>query len=348
MTTLRQIATKAGFSVSAVSHILNGRPERYRAVTRKKVERIASQLGYRPNRYAQIMRRNRSGLIGIIQHAGLLQAVVQKANHAALAVLQAGFETLNADGLWRPEGIQAVCTSMLDARVEGLILVDPPASFPKAELVRFRQAGIPIVALGGARFAGIPQVRVDARRGMRELTNHVLALGHRPLCLLTTWMDPRRAPATSWPALERAAGFREACTRAGVPKSATEIIFASLPNKAMHPYQNGRDAMRDLLHRARRPRVVLFSNDDWAIGALTACAELNVRVPQDIALTGFDNSLIGEYSMVPLTTVAQPTAAMGQRAVAILTRLISGQRLPAEDRLVRFPGQLIVRRSCGA
>lgn len=334
--TLREIADQAGLSVSTVSHIINGRPQRYSAATRQRVERIANRLGYRPNRYAQVMRRQRSGLIGIIQHAGLLQAAMQKANDAMLAVLQAGFEPLNADVLWRPQGIHAVCTSLLDARIEGLILVDAPASFPTDELERFRQAQIPIVALGGVQFPDIAQVRVDARQGMRELTQHILALGHRRLCFL----GPR---ALGWPAIERAEGFRAACTEAGLATEEAEIFLVASPNEAMHPYQNGRAAMRELLQRTHRPRAVLCSNDDWAIGALAACAELGVRVPAEMVVTGFDNSLIGEYSMVPLTTVAQPTEVMAQRAVAMLLQLIEGHTLT--ESLVRYTGKLIVRAS---
>ncbi|MCG3149140.1 MAG: Catabolite control protein A [Verrucomicrobiae bacterium] len=342
--TLRDIASKAELSISTVSHILNGRPQHYSEKTRHKVERIARRLGYRPNRYAQVMRRQRSGLIGIIQHAGLLQAAVQKANHAALAVVNAGYEPLNADVLWRPAGIQTVCASMLDARVEGVLLVDAPASFPLEELTRFQRAKIPVVALGGGQYRGVPQVRVDARQGMRDLTRHVIALGHRPLCLLTTRCDP----ATLWPAVERAEGFREACAAAGLAEADAEIIAGGSPNEAMHPYQNGREAMRELLRRERLPRAVLCSNDDWAIGALAACAERGIRVPEEVAVTGFDNSLIGEYCMVPLTTVAQPTALIAREAVAILMQLIAGEAVAPERLLVRVPGQLVVRRSCGA
>ncbi len=346
--TLRQIARAAGVSISSASHILNGRSIRYSRATRARVETFARRLGYRPNRYAQAMRRRRSGVIGILQHAGLLQAAAQKANQAALAVVTAGYEVLNADVLWRPQGVQMACSSMLDARVEGLLLVDPPASFPPSELRRFRSAGIPVVALGGARFAGVPQVRVDAREGMREIARHLLELGHRRLCLLIPRMLDGRNADVGWPSIERAQGFREAHARARLAPGPEAILQAETPNEAMHPYQNGRAAMRDLLRRPRLPHAVLCSNDDWAVGALNACAEQRIRVPEDLAITGFDNSMIGEFGMVPLTTFAQPIETIARRAVEILTRLIHGGRLRPDDHLVRLSGELIVRRSCGA
>jgi LacI family transcriptional regulator len=346
--TLAQVARLARVSVSSASHILNSRSSRYREETKARVEKVARRLGYRPNRFAQAMRRRRSGAIGIIQHAGLLQAAVQKANQAALAVVTAGYEVLNADVLWRPQGVQMACSSMLDARVEGLVLVDPPAGFPSSELRRFRDARIPVVALGGARFPGVPQVRVDARQGMRDLTQHLLGLGHRDLCLLIPRMDGGRDEASCWPSLERERGFRDALAAAGVSPRGAEVVLAESPNEAMHPYQNGRAAMRELLRRPRLPRAVLCSNDDWAVGALNACAERRIRVPEDLALTGFDNSMIGEFSMVPLTTVAQPVEAMARRAMEILARLIRAERPREEDRLVRIAGELVVRRSCGS
>ncbi len=345
--TLLQVAREAGLSVSTASHILNGHSSRYSEVTRASVEKIARRLGYHPNRHAQAMRRKRSGVIGILQHAGLLQAAVQKANQAALAVVTAGYEVLNTDVLWRPQGVQMACSSMLDAHVEGLVLVDPPATFPLEELRRFRLAHIPVVALGGARFPEIPQVRVDARQGMRDLTRHLLSLGHRRLCLLIPRMGEGRDEAACWPSIERQRGFREAYAEADAALGNAEVILAESPNEAMHPYQNGRAAMRELLQRPRLPRAVLCSNDDWAIGALNACAERRVRVPEEMALTGFDNSMIGEFSMVPLTTIAQPAEAMARRAVEILARLIRGERLRPGDPLVRLPGELVIRRSCG-
>ncbi len=346
--TLLQVAREAGLSVSTASHILNGNSTRYSETTRVRVEKVAHRLGYRPNRHAQAMRRKRSGVIGILQHAGLLQAAVQKANQAALAVVTAGYEVLNTDVLWRPQGVQMACSSMLDARVEGLILVDPPATFPHDELRRFRLAHIPVVALGGAQFPGVPQVRVDAQQGMRDLTHHLLGLGHREMGLLIPRIGDPRDEATGWPSLERQRGFLEAHTAAGVALGNAEVILAESPNEAMHPYQNGRAATRELLRRPRLPRAVLCSNDDWAVGALNACAERKVRVPEEMAITGFDNSMIGEFSMVPLTTIAQPAEAMARRAVEILARLIRGERLRPGDPLVRLPGELVVRRSCGA
>lgn len=100
--------------------------------------------------------------------------------------------------------------------------------------------------------------------------------------------------------------------------------------------------------RAHRPEAVACSNDDWALGALTACAEAGARVPADIALTGFDNILVGNYGAVPLTTVAQPIEQMTNKAVELLVKQVRGEKLSASEELVKMPCQLVVRHSCGA
>jgi LacI family transcriptional regulator len=105
--------------------------------------------------------------------------------------------------------------------------------------------------------------------------------------------------------------------------------------------------MDDIVKRVIPPEVVLCSNDDWAIGALTACGEAGARVPEDIAITGFDDSPIGRFGMVPLTTVAQQPQLMASQAVEILVRKIRGESMQSEEPVLKTPCQVVVRRSCG-
>ncbi len=348
MVTLKQIAEKAGLSISTISHILNRQSPRYNAQTRERVQKIAQEMGYIPNRYAQVIRRGRSGIIGMIQHAGLLQIAVLKSQAAARAIVAAGYRPLAGDSEWSGSGIQIICATMLDLRVEGLILIDPPATFPPEELERFQQHKIPVVALGGVRMKGVAQVRVDAEQGMAMLVRHMAALGHRTLELVVPTLPPRHSSAVNWPTLERVAGFRQAARKAGLTASQAQVAFFGEPNDIMSPYANGKAAMEQILARLDRPNGVLFSNDDWAIGALAACAEAGVRVPEEIALTGFDNAVIGEYAYSPLTTVAQDFEKMAQEAIQLLLERIQERDQAFDTPLIRVPGKLIVRRSCGA
>ncbi len=348
MVTLMQIAEKTGLSVSTISHILNRNSPRYNSKTRERVMDTAKALGYTPNRYAQVIRQGRSGIIGMIQHAGLLQAAVKKGYAAAHTILDSGYRLLANDAEWGGNGIETVCATMLDMRAEGVLLIDPPAIFSRSELEKFRINRIPVVAIGGIRLPGVPLIRVDVRDGMERLTRHVLGLGYRSLQLVVPSLPADASEAVNWGTLERVAGFQSVTQAAGLPEHQARVFFAGTPNDLMAPYANGKAAMETILAAKNRPQALLFSNDDWAIGALAACAEAGVRVPQDIALTGFDNSLIGAFALSPLTTLSQDFEGMARRATELLLKQIKKKApFPINAPIIKMPGTLIVRRSCG-
>jgi DNA-binding LacI/PurR family transcriptional regulator len=128
----------------------------------------------------------------------------------------------------------------------------------------------------------------------------------------------------------------------------TEITFEDSKVDWGKTFRQGEVAMSKLIQREKHPDAVLCSNDDWAHGALSACADAGVRVPQDIAVTGFDNETFGEFGSVRLTTVAQPTEAMVDKAVGLLFQRLRGEPISAGEELIRLPCHVVVRQSCGA
>jgi LacI family transcriptional regulator len=348
MVTLRHIAAQTGLSVSTVSHILNRNSQRYNSQTRERVLGAARDLGYTPNRYAQVIRQGRSGIVGMIQHAGLLQVAVQKGYAAARVILDSGYRLLANDAEWMGRSIETVCATMLDLRVEGLLLIDPPAIFPRDVLEKFQANGVPVVSLGGVRLPGVPLIRVDARDGMERLTRHMLGLGYKRMQLVVPRMPPDSNAAVHWNTLERIEGFHAATREAGLPEHDARVFHAGTPNDRMSPYANGKAAMESLLAAPNRPEALLFSNDDWAIGALSACAQAGIRVPQDLAITGFDNSLIGAFALCPLTTLSQDYEGMAREAVRRLMEAIRDPSTVLSAPEVKVNGSLVVRRSCGA
>lgn len=342
------IARKLGISQATVTAALNHDSKiALRSETRERVLATARKLGYRPNRYAQIMRKGRSGIIGIIQSVGAMQAAVERAFFMAKTIHEAGYQTLAADLLWYREGLRNACDAMLDAEVEGVLLAGLSGDYYPAEIKRLREARIPVVALGGGHFLSTPQVCSDYQQGMFDLTQHLLGLGYRRLTLLAPPAagDPDRK--RNWGFTERAAGFRKAVQQAGLNSRQAGIVYQD-NSDASDYFCAGKLGMQRILERTPRPEVVLCSNDHWAIAAMQACAEAGLRVPEDLAITGFDNTTDGLYAQVPLTTVAQPNEALGRKAAEILIRVVRGERLAPNERFVKLPCQLIVRKSCGA
>lgn len=351
MANLRDISDRTGLSISTVSHILNRNSKRYSEQTRLRVLEAAKDIGYVPNHYAQLTRRGgRSEIIGMIQHAGLFQVSVLKCYAAARAIRDTGYRLLAYDAEWIGHGLDTVCSTMLELRVEGLLLNDPPNVFPTEELQKFRVNNIPVVSLGGMRLPGVPHIRVDARDGMRRLSRHVIGLGYRAVDLVVP--DPVgsvRDKSANWGLLERIAGFQDAVAETGLGSARARVRNVGRPNELMSPYANGKATMAAILAEPRRPEAILFSNDDWAIGALAACSEAGVRVPQDIALTGFDNLPIGAFTSSPLTTFSQDYEGMAHAAVDLLIGFVKDKTIPPETApVVKVPGTLVVRSSCGA
>ncbi len=336
------IARRLGISQSTVAGALANQP-RFRLETRKRVLAEASRLGYRPHRFAQVMRQGRSGFIGMIQCAGHMQLSAQRSQLVAREVHGNGYQLLSSDAFWFGDEEKTACEVMIDACVEGVVLVSPTFSFDA-----LRQAGIPVVALSGSRQPGAPQVRANIRQGMHDLTRHVIGLGRRRLALLTQWPLGPRDEAACYYVSERIEGFLEASRESGLGEGQAEVCIEDYSDPESNTYQVGKISMRKILERKRQPDAVLCSNDEWATGALAACKEAGVRVPEDIALTGFDNLLASGYGAVPLTTVAQPIEPMAKKAVEILLGQIRNGEGASPRKVIKMPCEVIVRHSCGS
>lgn len=343
-TTVNQhlIAKRLGLSQSTVAGALSNSP-RFAKETRDRVWAEANRLGYRPHRFARIMRKGKSGFIGMVQCAGYVPFAWQRAQHVARAVHSHGYQLFPTDAFWFTDEDRTACDIMRDANVEGVILLSPCYPFEA-----LKKAGIPMVGVSGARLVKVPQVRADVRQGMKDLARYLVGLGYRRLVLLVRWPLGARDEFKCWFVNERVEGFRSAVNEAGLSESEAEVYFEEYHGSTGDPYEVGKVAMRKVLQRSNRPEAVLCSNDDWALGALAACAEAKVRVPDDIAVTGFDNILVGDYGAVPLTTVAQPIEQMAIKAVGIVVKMIRGEKLIAAEQLVRMPCEVVVRQSCGA
>lgn len=353
MLTQATIAEKLGVSRRAVGFALSDNPRAQKQVaakTRQRIVETAESLGYRPHRQAQLMRGKKSGVIGIIKTTGMMQTAVERSFFASQAIQAAGYGLLVNELLWEETGERRAVDAMLDAHVEGVLLagITNPDAAAVVELQRLIHAKIPMIAVGTVHLPSIPLVTTDYRQGMAALTKLVLSLGYRTL----THVSPIRPEDTNltqhWGLAERLAGFLEVTAAAGLSPTQARVLHQPLMPGWLDVYAPGHAALRSLIESGERPEVLLFSNDEMAIGAIQVCAEAGWRVPDDIAITGFDNTTAGRYACPPLTTVAQPTEAVARRAVELLLKQIRGETISASEVLVKLPCRVVVRQSCGA
>lgn len=340
--TQRQIALEANVSRSTVAAVLsNTQRERFSKEVQERVLETARKHGYRPNRYAQVMNHGKSGYIGVLGFGTHNSLSYRKLGFATELFRQLEYDWIVQEAGWYAADQGEVCDlmvqKMIDARVEGVLLIYPPRRFTQEHLERLRRARIPVVAIANEHLADVPSFVSDRRWGYHFLTRHLLSLGHRRLALL--YSNPNCLEA-----------FSEALGE--TPEMAiTARDFLTPEMHALTPehlaYLPGWLGMRHLLERNERPDAVVCANDAWALGALKACEEAGLSVPRDIALTGFDNDPAGAFGTVPLTTVDHPVRETAQQAAEFLLNIIRNRPQPCEQQFV-IRGTPIIRRSCGA
>lgn len=344
-----EIARLSGLSRTAVSFALNPRLQsRLSPQTRDRILMTADRLGYRPHRHAQLMRGKKSGLIGVIKPTHSIQTATERSFHASKAVYEAGYGLIANEILWSDKGFKLGVDAMLDAHVEGLLLVGISGEASDGELLRLRNAGIPMVSLTGSQRTGIPHVISDHHQGMVDLTNHVLGLGYREITFVGTIFEELAGVAPSAALTDRLRGFRNTVAAAGLSEKDARVILQAVPKVSFDSFLPGKLAMRQILDSDHRPRAIIFANDYLAIGAMAVCAEKGVRIPQEIAIAGFDNTTESQHVWPPLTTVAQPNEAVATRAVELLLQLVRGEKVSSDEETIKLTCRLVVRQSCGA
>lgn len=328
------------------------------AETRDKIRRTAEELGYRPNRLAQLISGRPSGVIGVLNFGGVAQMSAQCALAVANAVHAAGYQLMLYDATWYEDSdIGNVVTALLDFKVEGILLISPTSWMPESAITAIQKSGTPVVAIGGGiHLQGVPVVESDYTQDAFALTSGLLDAGFQSLLFLTdtqaTWND--KNPHS--PRLQRIEGFRKAILeRGGMVRDSPargrqtgilgEVYAASLHTDWTDPYKIGENAMLHILARKVLPEVVLCSNDDWAAGAMKACGESGLRVPDDIAIAGNDGNLISGYGLVPLTTVHLSLDELAKAATDILHARISGKDTSHSATVKKIPGTLVWRAS---
>lgn len=328
---LQDVAARAGVSVKTVSNVVNGyvhvAPE-----TRARVEAAVAELGYRPNLFARSLRGGRSGIIALAipelqvpYFAELAQCVVKEAAAHGFTVL-----------IDQTEGIadheRLVVDGIRDHLIDGLIF--SPLALGSRDLARQRGQR-PLVLLGERVGGGLADhVAIDNVAAAREAVLHLAGQGRRRVAAVGAQRVVRGETAHV-----RLAGYRAGLEAAGLPWDPGLVARAPSFHRA-----EGARAMARLLDGPVPPDAVFAFNDLLALGALRACHDRGVRVPDDVAIVGFDDIDDGRYSIPSLSTVSPDKAQIARTAVEFLVSRLGGNAgSPAREVVARH--QLVVRES---
>ncbi|MBB4909293.1 LacI family DNA-binding transcriptional regulator [Actinophytocola algeriensis] len=330
--TLRDVARLAGVSARTVSNVVNGYA-RVSERTREKVERALVELRYRPNVLARNLARGRSGQIAVVvpyldtpYFAELLQAIIPRARERGYNVL---IDQTDGDAVHERELISRGARAFL---FDGMIF--SPLGLAQEDLVEI-DPDLPLVILGERVSNGVfDHVGIDDVEASRAATAHLIGLGRRRIAAIGDQPYP-----TGEAAQLRTRGFRQAHADAGLPVDESLIIPTPRFNRA-----DGSGAMRALLSRAEPPDAVFCYSDLVALGALHTALESGLRVPEDLALIGYDDIEEGRYANPAISTVSPDKVAIAATAVdRLLTRIGSAEPVPGIE--VRAEHRLIPRES---
>ncbi|MCT2583183.1 LacI family DNA-binding transcriptional regulator [Actinophytocola gossypii] len=323
--TIYEVADRAGVSIATVSRALRD-SELVAPPTRRRVQRVAEELRFRPSRAGRALAEGQHAANGIVfpDLSGPYYAEVVLGYEEVVAELGRSVLILATQG--RDNAAELVAE--LAGRVDGMVIMG--RTVDDATVARIADTGLPLVLLARPRVGLVDTVTADNTDSARALTGHLLGHGHRELAFLG---DPARSPDVAG----RFAGFSAALADAGLDPVE--------PVRSEFDVRSGYTAARELLSRGRtRPEAVVCANDEVALGALRAAEDLGLSVPGDLALTGWDDIMASHYAR--LTTVHQAMRELGATAARWLDERISGVAAGARHEVL--PTRLVIRASCGS
>ena len=330
--TILDIARKLGLSAMTVSRALNSRPE-VRENTRKKVLRCAAALGYQPHRWARSLVTQRSSIIGVVI-PDISHSYFSEITFGIEGVLdKAGYDILLCHSRGDAEREKEEINTLVGSRVDGFIIASEQPEKSPGPFAGLKEREIPFVLID--RFFPkyhFAAVRPDDRLAGRLATECLIELGHERIAHI-------QGPPVSTASI-RYRGYLDALKAARIAVNRDLIVAGNFD------IESGRQAMKKLLELTPRPTGVFAANDPMAIGAVYACRDAGLRVPDDVSIVGAGNIEGAHHPNPFLTTLDWPREELGRTAATLLLAAInSPTRQPAAVKV--FEPTLLIRQSTG-
>ncbi|MBE0690940.1 MAG: LacI family DNA-binding transcriptional regulator [Anaerolineae bacterium] len=330
MPTIREVADHVGVSPATVSRVLNNYPYISDEV-RQNVLKAIAELGYEPNRVAQRLRATSSRLLGII-----VTDITNPFLSTIMATIEAvffklGYSVMMSNTTADPKKELEYLSMMENEGIAGLVIA--PTSENVERIAELAMEGLPIVVIDRRMSTErIDMVLSDNIAGAHMAVDHLIGLGHARIGHIG-------GPLHLTSGRERYQGYQEAMRAAGLPVEQSWVRFGD------HRHESGYNSALELLEIDPPLTALFIENNMMTLGALNALHDKGIRIPDEIAIVGFDDTAWARSLNPPLTVIAQPMVEIGLRAAELLQERIQQPDLPA--RLAVLPTKLIVRASCG-
>lgn len=328
--TIKDVAKKANVSIATVSRILNHLPG-YSEATKKKVLKAIDELGYHPNAVARGLINKRTQTIGVLfpnvsnmYSSEILDGIEQTAHDLDHSVIVCNTDS---NGIRTKKYLQV----LKEKRVDGIIFTSEVLKEEYYELLS--QMNVPIVLVSTVSYQyPLPYVKVDDRHASYTATDYLIKNGHRKIAMIS---GTKGDPIAGTPRVE---GFLQALEENGISGGTAIVVYAD-----GFGFKSGEEKLPEIMGQCPDVTAVFAASDDMAVGALSAAYKMGIKVPDDLSVIGFDNTMMAEMAIPPLTTVAQPLFNIGKTASEMLFTMIQTDQKTTESRIM--PHKIIERKS---
>jgi DNA-binding LacI/PurR family transcriptional regulator len=341
--TMKKIAEKAGISQPAVSNILNNKKSFVSQATRERVLKIAQELNYRPNYFARSLKKGRTNCIGLMGSLKMIDLSAYCYTQTAQAVEEALSETKSKYSLvifganftdTHEKSLELVERGMVDGLI--LVIFSPfLRQFETGLMPRLVRGNLPFVVVHStSRKLAYPNVGFNSHQAGYLAAEHFVRLGYGEI---TYFLRDRTNPQL----LETLAGFKQALIDC-------RMEWTDQRNLIQPQGGAGHHLINTFGELPRLPRAVFFPDEVDAYGMLNFCRTRNVRVPEEVAVIGFDDEKPAVYFQTDLTTIHHSFEEKGHTAVRMLTAMLEGRLEPNAAHQEIIQPRLVVRKTCGA
>jgi DNA-binding LacI/PurR family transcriptional regulator len=343
MVTIRDVAKESGFSSTTVSIVLNNAPlSRYiPAVTKKRIERAAQKLGYRPNQFARSLRSKRSHTVGVMVFDMTDPFCTLILRGIENTLYQLSYLPILTDVHNEGSRFERYLEMLLDRRIEGLIVIANWLFLDINLLADLEKSSIPTAMIGcELKNDSMSSVIVDNEVGGQLALEHLYSLGHRQIAFI-------RGPKGLTDSSPRWRGIRNFVKQSGLEIDSHLVLDLPESRDPLSSFESGYKLTEDLIRQKRSFTALLAFDDMSAFGAIRALSKSGIRVPEQCSVIGFDDVATSAIYTPSLTTVRQPMEAMGASAVGIvvdgINAVLEKREMGATHRKVA--PELVVRES---
>jgi DNA-binding LacI/PurR family transcriptional regulator len=330
---INEVAKRAGVSIATVSRAFNGN-DLVREETRTKILEVARQLNYIPNPIARSLSRQATDTIGVVLPDLVGEFFMDIIHGIDEEAYRQNWYVLVSSSHSQRNIIETLIEFMGSGRVDGVILMAPQMHKEVAEIVL--KSKRPVVLINACEdLSDIVNFKINNFEGAFNTIRHLVEVhGFRKIGII-------KGPEGNCDSDERFAGYIEALNKLSVPSNKSFVVPGDFS------VESGYNGFLNLIRKKERPDAIFASNDMMAVGAYKAAAELGMKIPDDVALVGFDDIYLSQFLTPRLTTVHVPLSELGRKAVQYLLDMVNGKVDKKEAYSETIPTELKIGGSCG-